>query len=409
MILRFLRGFAACAAMALAAPLAVHAAQRQFATPEQAGAALNEAVRDADRKAIAAILGPGSADVIDSGDPAEDMVGRARFAAAYRQSSRIEPAGRARADLVIGEEAWHFPFPLVHEAAGWRFDARAGRGEVIRRRIGRNELAAMQALLAYVDAQREYALSAHDGVGPGVYAQRIASAPGRHDGLYWIPTRLEGLSPLGVLFTLAAVDENGAQAQPYHGYLLRLLRGQGRHAQGGAMSYSVNGRMIGGFALLAYPVRHRVSGVRSFIVSHEGRVYSRDLGLSTASVARAMREFDPGPGWRLESEAVAASHEDPRMASLAGSLACTLCHREAPAPREAGDAPPLAPTFREIASRYRHDPKAEERLTHEVIEGIDPADRHWKDRADFTRMGANAPRVTPDEARALVRWILGSR
>lgn len=403
------RWLALCAALVLLAPAGAPAAQRHFATPQEAGTALNKAVRDADRKAIAAILGPGSSDVVDSGDPAEDMVGRARFAAAYGQSSRIEPAGRDRAELVIGEDGWHVPFPLVRDAAGWRFDAHAGRGEVIRRRVGRNELAAMQALLAYVDAQREYALAAHDGVGPGVYADRIASAPGRHDGLYWMPSRGEALSPLGVLFTLAAVDENGRAAQPYHGYLFRVLLSQGRHAPGGALSYSVNGRMIAGFSLLAYPARYRVSGVRTFVVSHEGRVYSSDLGIGTPGAARAMRDFDPGPKWRLESEAVAASQEDARMANLAGTLACTLCHRQDPVPRQAGDAPPLAPTFREIASRYRHDPQAEERLTHEVIEGIDPADRHWKDRADFTRMGANAPRVTPDEARALVRWVLGAR
>ena len=399
-----------CAVALLAAPVGAQAAgQRYFPAPQQAAAALNDAVRASDRKAIAAILGPGSADVIDSGDPAEDMVGRARFAAAYAQASRIEPAGPSRASLVVGEEGWTFPFPLVREAAGWRFDARAGRDEVIRRRVGRNELAAMQALLAFVDAQREYALDSHDGAGPGVYADRIASAPGRHDGLYWVPSRDEPLSPLGVLFTFAAADENGREAQPYHGYLFRILRAQGRHAPGGAHEYSVNGRMIGGFALLAYPARYRVSGVRTFIVSHEGRVYSRDLGARTPAEAHAMREFDPGPGWSLEKEAVANSQEGERMAKLAADLACNLCHRQQPAPRETGETRALAPSFAEIAARYRHDAQAEERLTHEVIEGIDPADRHWKDRVEFTSMGANAPRIAPDEARALVRWILSPK
>ena len=271
-------------------------------------------MRAGDRAAIAAVLGPGANDLIDSGDPAEDMVGRARFVAAYEQSARVEPRGASRAELVIGPEDWKVPFPLVRGAAGWRFDARAGRDEVIARRVGRNELAAMQAALSFVDAQREYALTAHDGEGPGVYARRIGSAPGRHDGLYWTPTREDPLSPLGVLFTLAAADETGkSDARPYHGYFFRVLQGQGPHASGGAADYDVAGRMIAGFALVAYPARHRITGVRTFIVNQEGVVYSRDLGARTPESARMMRLFDPDPKWRRETAALVKPVDGERM------------------------------------------------------------------------------------------------
>ncbi|MGZ5036170.1 MAG: DUF2950 family protein [Usitatibacter sp.] len=397
----------AAALIALSASLPAFAAQRSFATPKAAGDALLEAVRAGDRAAMAAVLGPGSADLVESGDPAEDMVGRARFAAAYQQSARIEPHGASRAELVIGLEDFRVPFPLVRDAAGWRFDTRAGRNEVIARRVGRNELAAMQAALSYVDAQREYALAAHDGEGPGVYARRIGSAPGLHDGLYWTPTRADPLSPLGVLFTLAAADETGkSDARPYHGYFFRVLQGRGAHARGGAADYDVAGRRVGGFALVAYPARYRVTGVRSFIVSDEGVVYSRDLGARTTEVARMMRLFDPDAKWRREEGTVAKPVVDDRMRQAATDRGCGLCHRESPAPRSAQEGVPLAPSWREIAARYRGRPDAEEHLTHVVIEGADPADRHWKDRVEFIRMQGNAPQVTPDEARALVRWIL---
>jgi cytochrome c551/c552 len=401
-------GFFLLAALAFASPSA-RAAQRVFATPDAAAQALNQAVRAGDRDAMTQVLGPGSAELIDSGDDAEDMVGRTRFAAAFEEAMRVEPRGARRAELVIGAVEWRFPFPLVHDSRGWRFDTRAGRDEVLARRIGRNELAAMQAVLAYVDAQREYALERHDGAGPGLYAQRIASAPGRHDGLYWTPTREDPLSPLGVMFTFAAADETlGGEAQPYHGYFFRVLRAQGPNATGGAMDYVAGGRMIGGFALVAYPARYRVSGVRTFIVNHAGLVYSRDLGARGASIARAMQRFDPGRPWRLEAEALVRAAGDERMRYLAGERGCTLCHRGTPATRTSADALPLAPSWREIAARYRGRGDAEETLTRVVLEGADPAERHWRDRAEFTSMGGNAPRASPDEARALVRWILSS-
>ncbi|MGZ5072917.1 MAG: DUF2950 family protein, partial [Usitatibacter sp.] len=165
-------------------------------------------------------------------------------------------------------------------------------------------------------------------------------------------------------------------------------------------------KMIGGFALVAYPARYRVTGVRSFIVSDEGVVYSRDLGARPTEVARMMRLFDPDAKWRREEGTVAKPVVDDRMRQAATDRGCGLCHRESPAPRSAQEGVPLAPSWREIAARYRGRPDAEEHLTHVVIEGADPADRHWKDRVEFIRMQGNAPQVTPDEARALVRWIL---
>jgi cytochrome c551/c552 len=399
-LLAILLAFASLAATATAA-------QRSFASPDAAARALYDAVRGGDRTAIGAVLGAGSADVIDSGDPAEDMVGRARFVAAYEHSAHTARTDARHAQLVIGPQEWRVPFPIVRGPDGWRFDALAGRAEVIARRVGRNEISAMQAVLAYVDAQREYALAPHDGAGPGIYAQRIASAPGRHDGLYWTPTREDPLSPLGVMFTFAAADETGASSvRPYHGYLFRVLGQQGPHARGGAADYSVAGRMIGGFALVAYPARYRVTGVRTFIVNHEGVVFSRDLGARTPAIVHAMRAFDPDKAWRREAGVVARSDDDDRMRQVVAGRGCTLCHRDAPSPRGPEDASPLAPSWREIAARYRGRADAEEALTRVVIEGADPMDRHWKNRIEFTRMGANAPGVSPDEARALVRWIL---
>lgn len=383
--------------------------QRIYPTPAAAAQSLLDAVRANDRAATAAVLGPGSAGLVDSGDPVEDAIARLRFVAAAEHSMRVRVLGGHRAAVVIGPEEWVVPFPLVRTSLGWRFDTRAGRSEVIARRIGRNELAAMQAALAFVDAQREYALAPHDGAGPGVYARRIASTPGRHDGLYWTPTREDPLSPLGVMFTLAAADEaSNDDASPYHGYYFRVLEGQGEHAPGGAAGYVVGERMIGGFALVAWPVRYRVSGVRTFIASHDGVVYSRDLGPRTGAIAHAMRLFDPAPGWRREAVVAAHSAQGERMRHLAGELACSLCHREAPMPRDSDGAMPLAPSWAQIAERYRARDDAEERLTRIVIEGADPGERHWKDRLEFTKMGGNAPRVSPDEARALVRWILSA-
>jgi cytochrome c551/c552 len=393
--------------LALAAFLAgfsAAAAQSYFATPEAAAHALYQAARAGDDAAMERVLGSRSADVVESGNEGEDMAGRARFVAAWDEAMRIDRHGGRRAELVLGAQARPFPYPLVHDAAGWRFDSRAGRSGVVARRIERNEQDALQAALAYVEAQREYALAMHDGVGPGVYAQRLASTHGLHDGLHWMPTPEHPLPPLDVGFALAAAEANG-DAVPYHGYFFRVLPAQGDAAPGGAASYIAEGRMTGGFALVAWPARYRVTGVRTFTVSHDGLVYSRDLGPLGGGRARAMAAFDPDSTWRPEVQAIARAGNDPAMRTLAAAQGCTLCHRDAPAPREVAGTP-LAPSWREIAARYRgRDAEAE--LARIVTQGADQ--RHWKDRHDFAAMGANSPRIEPDEARAIVRWILSSR
>lgn len=220
---------------------------------------------------------------------------------------------------------------------------------------------------------------------------KSASRPGRHDGLYWAPARDGATGPLGANFTLAAADAAlGAGARPYHGYFFRVLAAD----------------VATGFAILAYPARHGVTGTRSFGVSEDGIVYSRDLGPRTQARVQAMNAFDPRRGWQREDRAPPA-HEAGGMPALASARGCTLCHVPAQSPRDPDAALPLAPSWREIQARYRERGDAEERLTRILVAGADPAERHWQDRLDFNRMEAN-PKLTPDEARALVRWILSA-
>jgi hypothetical protein len=284
-------------------------AQTFFVSPQDAGKALYEAAKSGDADALYAVLGPGSGKVINSGDAAEDARGRARLAAAYEAAARTEMQNDSKALLVLGEHDWPFPFPIVKSGERWRFDVKAGRDEVLARRIGRNELSAIQAVLAYVDAQREYAHAASGGKQSPAYAQRFISTPGQRDGLYWPTVEGDPPSPMGPLFGAAAGEETpGTLVAPYHGYYYRILRAQGPHAHGGALDYLVNGRMIGGFALIAYPARYRASGVKTFLVNHEGVVHSKDLGARTISIARATQSFDPDASWHHEAAEQAGSH-----------------------------------------------------------------------------------------------------
>jgi hypothetical protein len=281
------------------------ASQQSFPSPEAATQALADAVRDNDSRKIHATLGSGSGRLIRSGDPVEDERGRERFLAAYREAVKIEREGDARARAFLGSHEWPLPFPLIHTAAGWRFDARAGAKEILSRRIGRNELGAVQVCLAYGDAQREYVLKDRDNDGVLEYAQKLISAPGKRDGLYWQTAQGEPPSPLGPLVGKARSEgyekAQGDSAQPYHGYLFKILTAQGPHAAGGAYDYIVNGRMIGGFALVAWPARWRASGVMTFIVDHDGVVYSKNLGPQTPAIVELMALFDPDATWTKES------------------------------------------------------------------------------------------------------------
>lgn len=277
-------------------------AQERFSTPEDAVTALINAARAADLAGLTRVLGPDSREILSSGDPVADASGRKRVLEAYDTKHQVVMEGADKAALVIGDEDWPFPIPLVRTANGWQFDAAAGRDEILFRRIGRNELSTIQTCLAYVDAQNEYA---EKGIsGNGVYAQRFVSRPGKKDGLYWPTQPGEDDSPLGELAAAAAAEgyRAGEQRIPYHGYYYKILTRQGPNAPGGALDYVVRGNMIGGFALVAYPAEYRNSGVMTFLVNHQGRVYEKDLGPDTARIAQNMTAFNPDSTWQQVAE-----------------------------------------------------------------------------------------------------------
>ncbi|HUL47587.1 MAG TPA: DUF2950 domain-containing protein [Steroidobacteraceae bacterium] len=281
------------------------AAQREFASAEDATDALMAATRADDVGSLLAILGPRGAKLIHSGDPIADRDGRERFIAAYDQSHRLEYDGSKQAVLLVGAEDWPLPIPLVHDSGGWRFDTRAGEQQIIDRRVGRNELNVIEVCRAYVLAQREYADLQANGGGERQYAQHFLSHPGQRDGLYWPITGEEAESPLGPLVAQARaegyVKESPAgRPQPYYGYYYRILTRQGAHAPGGARNYlGADGRMSGGFALLAYPAAYGDSGIMTFIVNQNGIVREKNLGPHTAKLARTIKEYDPDSGWRI--------------------------------------------------------------------------------------------------------------
>ena len=291
-------------AQAAAAPAAAKSAVKQstFASADAAASALAEAVRARDKDKLLAIVGPGSGDWLLSGDPVEDANDWKRFLAAYDEKHSFDDKG-TRATLQVGKDDWPFPAPLVKKGNQWTFDANAGREEILNRRIGQNELDTMQTLLAIVDAQREYAASDADGNGFADYARRFMSSPGKKDGLYWATEAGKPESPLGPLVAVAAREGYGKagaqqQQQPFHGYHYKLLTSQGKDAPGGAYDYVVGGKLLGGFAVVAWPARYRVSGVTTFIVNHDGVVYEKDLGANGAALAAAMTRYNPDPSWR---------------------------------------------------------------------------------------------------------------
>jgi hypothetical protein len=277
---------------------ATGALAQEYKTPDEAVAALIVAARAADRPALMRVLGPGSSEIVSSGDEVADASARKRVIEAYDTKHRVVPEGADKAVLIIGNEDWPFPIPLVRKNGSWRFDTAAGRDEILFRRIGRNELNAVQASLAYVDAQHEYA---EKGIGGnGVYAQRIVSQPGKKDGLYWPAQSGEDDSPLGELAAAASAAgyRAGQQRAPYHGYYYKILTRQGPNAPGGALDYIARGKMIGGFALVAYPAEYRNSGVMTFLVNHQGNIYEKDLGPNTARIASGMTAFNPDNTWQ---------------------------------------------------------------------------------------------------------------
>ena len=274
-------------------------AQEKYATPDAAVDALVASARSGDEKAALVVLGPGAGDIISSGDKVSDDAVRARFIGSYNAKHEIKTVGDDKATLIIGDNDYPFPIPLVRKAGKWSFDTQAGRIEILARRIGHNELDTIQTALAFVDAEDEYASKDRTGGGVGVYAQLFISQPGKKDGLYWPTEQGEEESPLGELFAQASHEGYVAGYHaPYHGYYYRILTRQGPHATGGAVDYVVNRKMIGGYALVAYPDEYRNSGVMTFIVSHSGQVFQKDLGPDTANIAQRMTSFDPDPSWK---------------------------------------------------------------------------------------------------------------
>jgi Protein of unknown function (DUF2950) len=273
--------------------------QSTFASPEDAAKALADAMRSDERKQIWRVLGPGASKLVRSGDPVQDNEAREAFVAAYDKSVKFERAGNARATLLIGPGDFPFPYPLVMKNSRWQFDAKQGNEQVLDRRLGRNELSAINVCLAYVDAQREYAARDRNDNGLLEYAQKLMSTPGEHDGLFWETKEGETPSPLGALTASARSQGYGRQGPgiPYHGYFYKILTGQGKDAPGGAYDYIVNGKMIGGFGLVAYPARWGNSGVMTFICNHDGVVYERNMGTGTQAVASKMTLFDPNSTW----------------------------------------------------------------------------------------------------------------
>ncbi len=287
----------AAAAIGILAISAAHA-QQSFKSAEEATDALATAVKSGAARDIVKVLGPDAAEIIDSGDSVADADARDHFNSAYEAKHSLNFEGDKKATLILGPDDFPFPIPLVRAKGGWEFDTAAGRLEILYRRIGRNELDAIQTSLAYVDAQNDYAAKDRTGVGRGVYAQRFLSSPGKKDGLYWPADGDE--SPLGELMAEASAEgyKAGDQPQPYHGYYYRILKQQGPNAGGGALNYVVNGKMIGGFALVAYPAEYGNSGVMTFVVNHAGTIYQKDLGERTEAIAKRMTSFNPDQTWK---------------------------------------------------------------------------------------------------------------
>ena len=287
------------AAMIALAMASGASAQQSFKTPEEAVETLVAAVRAGDDKAVNAILGPGAEQIMSSGDAVQDLNTRKAFLASYDAKHGIATGGDKPATLLIGPEDFPFAIPIVKKRDAWMFDTPAGRIEVLARRIGRNELAAIKVCLGYHDAQYEYAAMMPKVDDLAVYARRVASSRGKKDGLYWPTAEGEPPSPLGEAVAEATLrGYRVGSGAPYHGYYYKVLTRQGPKAAGGAHDYIVQGKLIGGFALIAWPAEYGNSGISTFLINHDGVVYEKDLGRNTSRIAARTTAFDPGDGWK---------------------------------------------------------------------------------------------------------------
>ena len=282
---------------------AAAAAEPSFPTAEAAMAAFKTAIDSGDPAQLLALFGGEHEDALLGGDPASRREELTTMASGARQGLALDRQDADHATILVGRQAWPMPIPLVQEGGAWHFDTAAGLEEIIDRRIGRNELSAIALMRDYVDAQVAYASEDRDGDEVLQYAQRITSSPGKHDGLYWPAAAGEPPSPFGPL--VAEAEEHlkfRKKGEPYQGYYFRILTRQGSHPPGGAYDYVINGNMIAGFAMVAWPADYENSGVMTFVISHQGKLYQKDLGPETAKIAADMKAYDPDSTWTLVTD-----------------------------------------------------------------------------------------------------------
>ncbi len=274
------------------------APQKGFDTAQAAADALIQAARDFDVTALQEILGPGSEDLLASKDPVQDKERALAFVAKANEKSTLQAVSSKRSILLVGNDEWPLPIPIVKRKAKWFFDTREGRQVILERRIGANELDAITICHGFVEAQLDYAAQPHDGSGINQYAQRILSTPGKQDGLYWVNADGTPGGPIGDAIA-RAIHEGYSTDKPsgYHGYFFKVLKGQGPAAPHGQIDFVIQGVMIGGFALVAAPLEYRVTGVKTFMVNQDGIVYQKDLGPDTINLVRTMERYNPDKSW----------------------------------------------------------------------------------------------------------------
>lgn len=276
--------------------------QQSFATPGEAATGLLQALQEGNAATLSRLFGPGAEALVASGDAVADAADRVKFVGMYNEKHVLVPEGSDKVELQVGSQGWPLPVPIVRRAGRWYFDGASGTQELVYRRVGHNELGAIRVCRGFVDAQIDYASASRDGKPAGVFAQKLRSDPGMHNGLYWQSATGEPDSPVGPFIAQAAAEGYQAATGPspaYHGYQYRPLFRQGQHAKGGALEYFVDGDLVNGFALVAWPATYGISGVMTFIVSQGGVVYQKDLGSDTAKLVDAMEVFDPDSSWTV--------------------------------------------------------------------------------------------------------------
>lgn len=299
--IRLMAAVAVCLSIGASA-IAQESGEKTFGKPSEARAALYDAVKSGDKSNMLAVLGSSASSLVSSGDAVQDEKAGRKFIERFDAMNRWGKDTSGGLVLYIGVDNWPFPIPLKKDASGqWYFDAKSGVQEVLYRRIGANELAAIRVISALSDAQQEYFNDLHDGSTVKQYAQRLFSEPGKHNGLYWKAADNEPQSPIGPIVVYATEEGYGQQKEkpePFHGYFYRTLKSQGSHAKGGAKNYVVNGTMTGGYAFIGYPAEYRNSGIMTFLIDKEGVVYEKNLGEKTTDLAKAMTAFDPDTTWK---------------------------------------------------------------------------------------------------------------